>query len=93
MPRKPAESIGKMARRKTAGKVIRVCPMCRKAALRPEATLLMGWMTGRTYYFCTNCGYHGSVYVEVDVDEYDRYQRKESFEPSRDESNSDDLES
>jgi hypothetical protein len=89
VPRNPPESHGKLASRKTTGKMIRICPRCKKATLKPEATLLMGWMTGRQYYHCTNCGYSGSLYLEVDVNDYDRYMREGSLEPDYDEGKSD----
>jgi hypothetical protein len=52
----------------------------------------MGFITGRQFYHCTNCGYSGSIYLEVDVDDYDRYQREGTLEASSDENKSEDLE-
>jgi hypothetical protein len=33
-------------------------------------------------YLCNNCGYRGSLYIEVDVDEYERSQIEESRKPT-----------
>jgi len=79
VPHKPQESFGKFSRGKPGMKMIRICPMCKKPTLRP-ADSISGWMTA-PILLCSDCGYRGIVYLEVDADEFERFQREESREP------------
>ncbi|TFG33205.1 hypothetical protein EU527_08635 [Candidatus Thorarchaeota archaeon] len=49
---------------------IRVCPRCGSSKIRETKTSVNGWLVPTTYY-CDEkgCGYSGSVYVEIDVEE------------------------
>nr|MDO8100102.1 hypothetical protein [Candidatus Njordarchaeota archaeon] len=84
MPRKPQESFGKLSHGKPASKMIRICPMCKKPTLRP-ADSISGWMTA-PILSCSNCGYRGIVYLEVDADEFEKFQSEESRESRNKES-------
>jgi len=68
------EPLGKLSRAKPGSKVVRICPVCKKPTLRP-ADSISGWMTAEIFS-CSNCGYRGSLYIEVDVDEFERSQRE-----------------
>ena len=45
---------------------IKVCPMCGSTQIH----YIAGMMTGEKYQ-CENCGYIGSVILEIDEDEYE----------------------
>ena len=55
---------------------IRLCPFCKKPTLGP-ADNISGWMTPDVFS-CSNCGYRGQLCIEVDPDEYERYQKESS---------------
>jgi len=48
---------------------MRLCPRCKKPKLRP-AFNVSGWL-GPERFECTNCGYTGSFYVEIDSEDYE----------------------
>ena len=45
---------------------IKLCPQCQKPTLSHTKTA--GWLSHETYY-CTECGYMGAFYIEIDLDE------------------------
>ncbi|MFX1331151.1 MAG: hypothetical protein ACFE9W_06325 [Promethearchaeota archaeon] len=55
---------------------IRVCPRCGNPQIREAKTSVSGWLVPKTYY-CSNedCGYSGSVFVEIEADEADKFRR------------------
>ncbi|MDG7043840.1 MAG: hypothetical protein JRN02_00425 [Nitrososphaerota archaeon] len=38
---------------------------------------MSGWMTPE-YYYCEKCGYKGSVYVEIDAEDYMAANKKDT---------------
>lgn len=48
--------------------VIQVCPICFINSLSQQSTFLKFLIP--TSYVCTNCGYTGPIYAEVDIKEY-----------------------
>lgn len=48
-------------------KTVRLCPKCRLAKLH-LLTNVSGWLAPQKFE-CKECGYHGSFFVEVDIDE------------------------
>lgn len=53
---------------------VRICPRCGSTRLKEAKTSLSGWLVPSSYY-CENCKYAGQVYVEVEAEEIDRFQR------------------
>lgn len=58
----------KLRRKRTPG--IKLCPKCLKPALRPS-TNVAGW-AATPMYECTDCGYVGAFFVEVDPSEVEQ---------------------
>jgi predicted RNA-binding Zn-ribbon protein involved in translation (DUF1610 family) len=50
---------------------IRVCPKCGSSKIKDAKTSVSGWLVPTTYY-CEDCGYSGTLYVEVDIDEAEK---------------------
>jgi hypothetical protein len=46
------------------------------------ADSISGWMTA-DMFSCSNCGYRGSLSIEVDVAEFERSQREDSRKPRK----------
>jgi len=46
-------------------KTVQICPKCKKAGIN----LYMGGYLGKIYQ-CNNCGYIGSFFIEMDVEDY-----------------------
>jgi len=46
---------------------LKICPRC--GGRLKQTSSMDGWMTPG-YYYCEKCGYKGSVYIEVDAEEY-----------------------
>ena len=55
---------------------VRVCPRCGGAKIRATASSVGGWLVPTTYY-CESegCNYSGPIYVEVDSDQLEDFQR------------------
>ncbi len=49
-------------------KKIRICPKCKKPILR-SATNVSGWLAPAMYE-CRECNYVGSLYLEIDPDDF-----------------------
>ena len=49
-------------------KKLRICPKCKQPKLRP-ALNVSGWLSPN-YFECKNCGYLGSLYLEIDPNDY-----------------------
>ncbi|MHA1661326.1 MAG: hypothetical protein ACTSUT_19695 [Promethearchaeota archaeon] len=47
---------------------IRICPKCRKPNLR-SATNVSGWLAPDIFE-CTECGYIGRFYIEIDSEDF-----------------------
>ncbi|MHA2006038.1 MAG: hypothetical protein ACXABO_00890 [Promethearchaeota archaeon] len=47
---------------------IRICPKCKEPKLR-NAVNVSGWLAPDMFE-CSNCGYLGHFYIEVDSDDY-----------------------
>jgi len=43
------------------------CPRCGSLKVKPEYTT-SGWLTP-PIYLCENCGYHGSIFLEVKIED------------------------
>ncbi len=58
------------------GQKIRVCPRCGSARIKETASSVGGWLIPTTYY-CESegCGYSGPIYVEVDAEQLEDFQR------------------
>ncbi|MHA1214675.1 MAG: hypothetical protein ACTSR2_05720 [Candidatus Hodarchaeales archaeon] len=64
------KKVGKLLRRKpSAPHPIKVCPVCLHDHLKTQINPFLGLLTA-PIYFCENCGYRGSIYAEIDLDEY-----------------------
>jgi hypothetical protein len=50
------------------GKKIRICPKCKKPSLK-QAMNVSGWLAPEMYE-CTECGYIGSLFLEIDPEDY-----------------------
>ena len=48
-------------------KKLRICPKCKQPKLR-TALNVSGWLSP-DYFECKNCGYLGSLYLEINSDE------------------------
>ncbi len=48
---------------------IRLCPKCKKPKLR-SATNVSGWLAADMYE-CTECGYVGRFFIEIDPKDYE----------------------
>jgi len=48
---------------------IRICPKCKKPKLK-NAVNVSGWLAPNMYE-CTNCGYLGHFYIEIDPEDYE----------------------
>ena len=46
---------------------LRICPKCKQPKLK-SAFNVSGWLSPN-YFECLNCGYLGSLYLEIDPDE------------------------
>jgi hypothetical protein len=57
-------------------KKIRVCPKCGSSRIAEAKSSVSGWLIPSTYY-CKEegCGYSGTLYVEVEVEEMEMIQR------------------
>ena len=57
-------------------KKIRVCPKCGSARIREAKSSVSGWLVPSTYY-CEEegCGYSGTLYVEIEVEEVEQLKR------------------
>ncbi|MFW9974195.1 MAG: hypothetical protein ACFFDQ_02865 [Candidatus Thorarchaeota archaeon] len=55
---------------------IRVCPKCGSDKIRTAKTSVSGWLVPNHYY-CEekDCGYSGTLYVEIDVEEAEQLKR------------------
>lgn len=55
---------------------VRVCPRCGSSKIKEASSTVGGWLVPKTY-FCPDeeCGYSGSVYVEVEADEAENLRR------------------
>ncbi|MCJ7649504.1 MAG: hypothetical protein MUP85_12880 [Candidatus Lokiarchaeota archaeon] len=49
-------------------KKLKICPKCKQPKLRP-ALNVSGWLSP-DYFECENCGYLGSLYLEIDPNDY-----------------------
>ena len=49
-------------------KKLRICPKCKQPKLK-NALNVSGWLTPN-YFECKNCGYLGSLYLEIDPNDY-----------------------
>jgi hypothetical protein len=47
---------------------IRICPKCKEPKLK-SALNVSGWL-GSNLMECTNCGYTGYFYIEIDPEDY-----------------------
>ena len=47
---------------------IRICPKCKKPKLK-SATNVAGWLAAELYQ-CTECGYIGRFYLEIDSEDF-----------------------
>ncbi len=82
MPGKVSKSSKNSNPKRRDSRKIRICPFCRKPTLRP-ADSISGWMTAEAFA-CSNCGYRGYVYIEVDPDEYERSLKESSSDGDTD---------
>lgn len=48
---------------------IRICPKCKEPKLK-NAVNVSGWLAPNMYE-CTNCGYIGYFYVEIDTEDFE----------------------
>ncbi len=55
------------------GKTIRICPKCKKPSLKP-AYNVSGWLAPDMFR-CEECGYIGNFYLEVEPEEYLKFQK------------------
>jgi hypothetical protein len=46
---------------------VKICPKCKQPTLR-TALNVSGWLLP-DYFECKNCGYMGSLYLEIDPDD------------------------
>jgi len=55
---------------------VRVCPKCGSSKIQETKTSVNGWLVPTTY-FCEEpgCGYSGSVFVEIDIEEAEAIKR------------------
>ncbi|MDG7049233.1 MAG: hypothetical protein JRN19_02330 [Nitrososphaerota archaeon] len=54
---------------------VKVCPKC--GGKLGQTSSMSGWMTPE-YYYCEKCGYKGSVYVEIDAEDYMAANKKDT---------------
>ncbi|MFX0081610.1 MAG: hypothetical protein ACFE94_07650 [Candidatus Hodarchaeota archaeon] len=47
---------------------IRICPKCKEPKLK-SAVNVSGWLAP-SMYECTNCGYLGHFYIEIDPEDF-----------------------
>ncbi len=66
---------------KKGGKIIRLCPRCKKPMPRP-ANNVSGWFAP-VEYVCDHCGYTGKFFIEVDPTEVDLQKLDEITEGKR----------
>jgi len=52
---------------------IRICPKCKEPKLR-NAVNVSGWLAPNMYE-CTNCGYSGYFYIEIDPEDFELDQK------------------
>lgn len=55
---------------------IRVCPKCGSDKISAAKSSVSGWLVPNTYY-CEEegCGYSGTLYVEIDVEEVEQLKK------------------
>ncbi len=53
------------------GKKIKVCPVCGSTRIHYVA----GMITGEKYH-CEDCGYEGSLILEIDEEDYEKWLRE-----------------
>ena len=55
---------------------VRVCPKCGSDKIRAIKTSVSGWLLPNQYY-CEEegCGYSGTLYVEIEVEEVEQLKR------------------
>ena len=62
----------------------RVCPRCGSPDIREAASTVGGWLIPPTFYCETeDCGYSGSIYVEVNSNEVEHLQMVINSEKKR----------
>lgn len=83
MPSKVIRSSKDSSRKKEVSGKIRICPFCKKPTLRP-ADSISGWMTADVFA-CSNCGYRGHLYIEVDPEEFEKSQKESSTDENEEE--------
>jgi RNase P subunit RPR2 len=54
-------------------KLLRICPKCKKPTLKP-AYNVSGWLAPDMFR-CQECGYIGNFYIEIEEEEYVKYQK------------------
>lgn len=57
--------IFKEIKRKSKTPTVKLCPQCEQPTLIKSA---VGQFTNADYYFCKNCNYTGSFFIEVELD-------------------------
>ena len=75
MPTKPAKLPTDSKNMKKRSRKIRVCPSCLEPTLR-SADSISGWMTEEIFK-CDKCGYRGTVFIEVDPDEFEKFKESQ----------------
>jgi predicted amidophosphoribosyltransferase len=60
-----AEDSPRLARKSPFAPTVKLCPKCLKPLQR--GSRLGGWLVPQDY-FCPECGYQGTVFVEKDLD-------------------------
>ncbi|MHA1687916.1 MAG: TFIIB-type zinc ribbon-containing protein [Promethearchaeota archaeon] len=56
-------------------KKIKICPKCKSPRIKP-AMNVSGWLAPDLYE-CRDCNYVGSLYLEMDLEEYEQMKKKE----------------
>ena len=64
------------------GKKIKVCPRCLSTRLVPSS-MFSGWLTSESFR-CLDCGYTGTVFIEVDVSELEHLRRERKLIKEKD---------
>ena len=60
---------------------LRICPKCKKPKLK-SATNVSGWLAPDIFE-CTECGYVGRFYVEIDSEDFKLEEAKESIKNNK----------